>query len=128
MPSQANDRFAEFVVDQLRALGEVRVKRMFGGAGLYVGETMFAIVDDARLFFRVAPHGAGRYEERGAAPFEPWEGHVMKGYWEVPADVLEDPEEAATWARQALDDARALKAAAKSRKPASRGKVAKKRS
>ena len=111
------DSFTTYVLDQVAGLGEVRVKRMFGGAGLYAGEVMFAILDEARLYFRATPASSERYAAKGAKPFEPWAGHVMKGYWEVPADVLEDAEQAVAWAREAAADARALKAPAKKRRP-----------
>jgi DNA transformation protein len=110
------DSFTTYVVDQLAGLGPVRMKRMFGGAGLYLGELMFAIIDEARLYFRTTPASASAYESRGAKPFEPWAGHVMKGYWEVPAEVLDDADQAVDWAKRAVADARMLKKP--TRKPA----------
>lgn len=74
---------------------------MFGGQGLYWREAIFGLVDDGRLFFRVGPDTVAAYVERGARPFEPWPGHVMAGYYEVPSSVLEDAEQAVEWARTA---------------------------
>ena len=105
----SNETFATYVVDQLGGLGPVTVKRMFGGAGLYKGDVMFGIIDDARLFFRTSPDHAAAYESRGMKPFEPWAGHVMNGYREVPPDVLEDADSAREWAQRAVADAKALK-------------------
>ena len=104
-----NDGYNAYVVDQLAGLGPVQVRKMFGGAGLYLDGLMFGLVDDARLYFRAQPSSTAAYEARGMKPFEPWAGHVMKGYWEVPADVLEDVETAVAWAQRAVADARAMK-------------------
>lgn len=108
----ADDSFTEFVIDQLSGLGVVEARRMFGGRGLYWKEQIFGLVDDGRLYFRVSEATSVRYEAEGSKPFEPWPGHVMKGYWEVPARVLEDGDEAAAWARESwtLPRGRAKKA------------------
>ncbi len=74
---------------------------MFGGKGLYWKEQIFGLIDEGRLYFRVSEVTARRYEAQGSRPFEPWPGHVMKGYYEVPANVLEDADEAVAWAREA---------------------------
>ena len=97
----ADDSFTVFVVDQLRGLGTVEPRSMFGGKGLYCKEQIFGLIDDGRLYFRVSEETAVRYETEGSKPFEPWPGHVMKGYYEVPTSVLEDAEQAVAWAREA---------------------------
>ena len=38
--------FHAFVVELFAGLGPVRIRRMFGGAGVYAGEVMFALIDD----------------------------------------------------------------------------------
>ncbi len=97
----ADDSLTQFVVDQLRALGPVEARSMFGGKGLYWREQIFGLIDQGRVYFRVADATVGNYQARGSRPFEPWPGHVMKGYWELPADILEDGDAAAGWAREA---------------------------
>jgi DNA transformation protein len=103
-----------FVVDQLSGLGIVEARRMFGGQGLYWRDQIFGLIDEGRLYFRVSAATVAAYEEKGSQPFEPWPGHVMKGYYEVPASVLEDADLAAAWAREAwsLPRARPRKAKA----------------
>ncbi len=39
-----SDEFVDYVVEQLSGWGEVSVRRMFGGAGLYREGIMFAVV------------------------------------------------------------------------------------
>lgn len=96
-----DDSFTAFVIDQLGELGTVEARAMFGGKGLYWKDLIFGLIDDGRVYFKVSETTAARYVAEGSSPFEPWPGHVMKGYYEVPARVLEDVEEAAAWAREA---------------------------
>ena len=96
-----DDSFTAFVIDQLRGLGPVEARKMFGGRGLYWHDQIFGLIDDGRLYFRVTDATMPRFKAMGSKPFEPWPGHVMKGYYEVPAPVLEDADEAAAWAREA---------------------------
>jgi DNA transformation protein len=106
-----SDEFLEYVRDQLRDLGDLRVKRMFGGAGLYCGETFFSILVDDRLYLKVDDSSRGDYEVRGLAPFsysrKDGRVMVMRSYCPVPADVLEDPAALVQWARKALNAASA---------------------
>src|SRR4026209_190450 len=97
----SRDSFTAFVIDQLRGLGVVEARAMFGGKGLYWKDQIFGLIDEGRVYFRASEATVGRYAALGSRPFEPWPGHVMNGYYEVPAGVLEDPDEAAVWAREA---------------------------
>ena len=95
--------FLEFVLEPLAPLGALRSRRMFGGHGLYRGEAFFAIVHRGRLYFRTDETERAEYRRRGAAPFQPRADQTLGTYWEVPADVLEDPELVLDWARRAAD-------------------------
>jgi len=77
--------------------------------GLYWKDEIFGLIDEGRLYFRASDVTAGRYQAEGSKPFEPWPGHVMKGYYEVPANVLEDADEAVAWAHEAWLLPRALR-------------------
>ncbi|MDX1611877.1 MAG: TfoX/Sxy family protein [Candidatus Thermoplasmatota archaeon] len=98
--------FVEYALDQLAQMGEVRAKAMFGGHGIYHGETFFAIVHDGRLYLKVDDATRGAFEEAGMGPFRPYGKQTMASYYEVPGDVLEDEEELVIWARRAVDVAR----------------------
>lgn len=113
--------FVAFLEEQLASLGGVRSRSMFGGYGLYARDVFFACVDDGRLYFRVDDATRPRYEERGMGPFTPMPAMVMKSYYEVPVDVIEDAAELVRWARAAM--AAAPSKAAKGAK-AVRGKAA----
>lgn len=93
--------FKDFVIEQLADLGELRARAMFGGWGLYGDEVFFAIVWGGRLFFKTDEATRRDYEARGSGPFRPSPRQTLRTYYEVPADVLEDPEELQRWARGA---------------------------
>jgi DNA transformation protein len=107
----SNDYIA-YVLDQLNGLGTLRVKRMFGGAGIYCDELFFAILVDDELYFKVDEHNRNDYERLSLKPFT----FLMKkdrkatmSYYPVPVDVLEDSDRLAEWAGKALEAAQRVK-------------------
>lgn len=99
-----SDGFLAYVLEQLEGLGVVRSRRMFGGVGLYCDDRFFAILDDNALYFKVDGATRGDYEARGMKPFcpDPRKPDRSMGYYQVPADVLEDAEILVAWARKAV--------------------------
>lgn len=112
-----SDDYREFVLEQLAPAGRVTSRRMFGGVGLYLDGLFFALIDDDALYFKTGDSNRARFHQAGSRPFCPYPDRpdYQMGYWEVPADVLEDADELAIWAREALAVALASKSA---RKPA----------
>ena len=103
--------FRTFVLEQLaRATSGVRARSMFGGVGIYAAELFFALMDDDTLYFKVDDATRPLFEDRGMVPFRPYgeDGEVMQ-YYEVPADVLEDPAALGAWVEAALAVARRAK-------------------
>jgi DNA transformation protein len=95
--------FLAFVLEQLDGLRGVVTKRMFGGVGVYAGETFFAVMDNDTLFFKVNEPLAERYRKAGMPPFAPIPGKPpMLSYYQVPPRVLEDSDELAAWARESI--------------------------
>lgn len=113
-----SDSFRDYVVEQLGRLGDVTVRRMFGGAGLYAGGVFFAVMDNDELYFKVDDTTRPKYEAAGSGPFAPMptEG-PMRGYYEVPAEVLDDRDELAAWARDAVAIGRAAAKKKSAKKP-----------
>ena len=97
------DSFANFALDQLRALGDVRRRTMFGGVGLYCGDAFFGIVFDDRLYFKTDESTVLQYASRGMKSFQPNERQRLQNYYEVPPEIVEDPDELIVWALQALN-------------------------
>ena len=104
--------FVDFVRDQLQPWASVTAQRMFGGFGLYRGAVMFAIVAGDTLYFRTDDGNRARYEGAAMSPFryERSGRRVALRYHEVPAVVLEKPDELVDWAAGAY--AAALRSAA----------------
>lgn len=102
------DTFTEMVRDQLDGVPDLRVKRMFGGWGVYSGPFFFGLVYDGRLYFKTDEAGTARFAQFGTGPFT-YDGGALKSLWEVPSEVLEDPFELREWAARATQAARAAK-------------------
>lgn len=97
----------EHVQDLLAWVPAIRAQRMFGGAGLYSGDRMFAIVVDDDLYLKADTRNAPLYRDGGGEKFRyarAGQTHGMN-YWLVPGEIFEDPEALETWTRAALDAA-----------------------
>jgi DNA transformation protein len=95
--------FRDFVLDQLARVPQLRAKTMFGGIGLYSGDSFFGILAADELFFKVDLSNRAEYEAAGSEPFRPVAARpVTMSYWRVPLEVLEDSGELATWALAAI--------------------------
>lgn len=116
------DAFTELCVEMLAPLGPVRVRRMFGGQGLYVDGLFMAIIDDGQLFLKTDDVTRERFDAAGCVPFTfpNKDGEaVVTSYRRPPEEALESPPLMLPWARLALEAA--LRAAnAKVRKSAAK--------
>jgi len=101
--SPKHDGFKDFVLDQLSDLQGVTCRAMFGGYGLYCDRVFFGIVQKGRLYFKTNATTATRCRERKMQPFRPNANQILKNYYEVPVNVLEDAGELTIWARQASE-------------------------
>ena len=110
--------FGAFVLDQLSGLDGVSAKPMFGGAGFYLDGEFFGILYKERLYFRVSADTIGDYKSREMKPFAPFEGRKgeSRGYYEVPIEILESPDDLIAWAKAAQRTPRPLS----NKKPVSR--------
>src|SRR5260370_40820470 len=96
--------FRTFAVDQLsRVVPQLRARAMFGGVGIYAGQLFFALVADDTLYFKVDDSNRPEFERLGMKPFQPYgEGGEVIQYYQVPPDLLEDPEALRPWAEKAI--------------------------
>ena len=105
--------FKDFIEDLLADFGPVTIRNMFGGAGIYADGVMFAILVDDSLYLKADEASQRAFETEGMGPFTyeaAGKGPVAMPYWEVPPRLLEEPEELASWAREAHGIAQARKA------------------
>jgi len=97
-------QYLDWVREQLAGLGSLSTRRMFGGVGLYSGELFFGLIDDDTLYFKADASNSAEYLVRRMPRFmAPTEGAATdKGYFQVPADIIEDAETLVAWARQSV--------------------------
>lgn len=88
--------YFEFVVEQLAEIVPIRSRRMFGGVGIYGDGLFFAIIADDVLYFKVDDSNRPDYERLGMAQF------MNMQYYQLPADLLEDPDELGEWVEKSL--------------------------
>jgi DNA transformation protein and related proteins len=98
----------DHLTDLLRPLGTIRVRRMFGGHGIYADGLFFALIVDDDLYFKTDAISRPVFV---AAGLEEWV-YVKRGkpvrmrYFRPPEDVYEDVESLRHWGGLALDAAR----------------------
>lgn len=104
--------FVIHCTELLAPLGAVRVKRMFGGWGLYADEVFVAIIGGDRLFLKTSAETRPAFEAAGCEPFvyDSKTGSIALGYWSAPADAMDSPALMEPWARRALQAALAARA------------------
>jgi len=92
------------ILPPLQAAGEARGRAMFGGFGVYLDDVIVGLIIWDRLFFRVDDHNRPDYQASGSEPFT-YEGRrgkpIEMPYWEVPGEVLAEPDRLCTWAMKA---------------------------
>jgi len=118
--------YKEFVADQLEPLGPVRIRNMFGGAGVYLDDLMFGLIVGETLFLKADDRNRSDFEAEEMGPFlyEPPSGKtVAMSYYELPERLYDDPDELVLWARKALDAALAAKSAKPARRKAARPRI-----
>lgn len=111
--------FADALHEVFERFGRISVRRMFGGYGIYHEERMFALVSGDRLYLKTDDISRPQFEAKRLPPFEyTRQGKTMAtSYHEAPAEVFEDRDEAAAWARLAWAAVLRKKSAATPKKP-----------
>ncbi|MCA8004394.1 TfoX/Sxy family protein [Burkholderia cenocepacia] len=104
MSWQAEKAHGEEIAYQLAPLGTVAVARFFSGAALRLDGVMFGFLSRGSLFLRVDDVNRPAFVAAGMGPFSyarPTRTVSLEGYYETPADVLEDAGALFDWCRSA---------------------------
>lgn len=126
--------YKAFVKEVLEPLGEIRIRNMFGGAGVYYRDLMFGLIASETLHFKADDINKGAFKEEGmtqflyeAPPKDGKEGRkISMSYWEIPDRLYDEPDELIEWAKAAIEAAtRNKKAKPKSKTPSKRKTSAK---
>jgi DNA transformation protein len=113
------DLFAEF--------GQIRLRRFFGGEGIYADDVMIGMVFDDIIYFKTDEESRKAFLAEKTKPFQ-FTKHksgelVITTWFALPDRLYDDPEELAQWARAAHRVAKASPAAVKKRKRAAKASV-----
>ncbi len=106
--------FQAFVAELLAPVGPVAIRRMFGGAGAFYDDVMFALIIGEVLYFKVDDTNRTDFEAAGKGPFSydtKTGRRALRGYFEVPDELFETPEDFTVWARRSIDVALRARAA-----------------
>lgn len=97
--------YRDFIAESLAPLGQVTLRRMFSGAGVFQGDLMFGLVADDTLYFKADEVTRRDYEAAGCRQFtyRARGRDNALGFWQVPDGLLDDPDELCRWARLAVD-------------------------
>ena len=98
----SND-YLDYILDQLSAWGDITARRMFGGAGLYRDGKMLGLVANNVAYLKVDETNKDKFLAAGSLPFKPYpDKPTTMSYFEIPPDVLENPEDLIAWAKESL--------------------------
>jgi len=119
--------FIEQARELFEPFGDIRVRKMFGGAGVYCDDLFFALLDDEAIYLKVDDETRAEFQGLGLEPFsfEMRDGTraEMTGYFAAPDAIFDDEDELRRWATLALD---AASRAARFKKKPAKKKAAKK--
>ncbi|MEX0622180.1 MAG: TfoX/Sxy family protein [Candidatus Woykebacteria bacterium] len=109
-----DNSFHDYVMSEVfRDIPGVTSRHMFGDWGLYKDGIFFALIADGRLYFKVGENNKTDFEKAGSEPFE----YTAKGkkiklnYYELPAEVMEDPDQIVSWIEKSVTVAKNAKKA-----------------
>jgi DNA transformation protein len=94
-----------WVQEALEPIGAVTMRKMMGVGTLYFGGKIFAVVDDAEVWFKADAESAAVWDEAGCDryTFTEKDGAVQSmNYRRAPADVYDDAESMREWAALAI--------------------------
>lgn len=100
----ATSQFKTLVQDQLQELGEVQIRPIFGGAGVFYNALMFGLIADDELFLKVDDGNRQDFKDAGMAPFTylTKKRSVTMSYYRMPDHVFEDRQQLCEWAEKAI--------------------------
>lgn len=100
--------FIDQTKDLFQPFGAIRIRKMFGGAGVYCDDLFFAIMDDGAIFLKADDETRAAFEARGLSPFsyEMKDGRVETiSYYSAPEEIFDEENELKRWTTLALDAA-----------------------
>jgi len=94
---KASPEYLNFIMDKLSPIGGIRSRAMFGGYGIFYEGSMFALIAEDTLYFKVNESNRAMYKKAQSKPFP----HGIS-YWEVPTEVIEENSKLLDWANLSI--------------------------
>ena len=113
-------RFAEHLEDLLAPIAGVRMRKMFGGIGVFRDGIMFGLVADEVLYLKADETTSPGYAAENCGPFV-YQGmgrEVAMPYWRLPDGLYDDADDFRAWAEAAVAVARRTAKPKKAKRPA----------
>jgi len=113
--------FRTYLLEQLGQIRPVTTRPMFGGLTFFAEGRAFALVAHETLYFKVDDSNRPDFVAAGKGPFLPFgDSDKPMQYYELPEEVLEDPDELAVWMTRAIAVAARAKGKPKTKPAAER--------
>lgn len=111
MANAKDTEFATYEVELFEPIGPVRVRRMFGGYGMFLDGLMIGLIAADVLYLKTSEETAGVFEAGGLEPFVYFRQgkEISMSYHRAPDEALEDVEVMEWWAAMAIEAAAAAK-------------------
>ena len=101
------NEFAQYLHDVFRLFGRITLRQMFAGYGIFLDGIMFGFAYKEVLYLKADAKNVIDFQRQALRQFEYARQGKLVGlsYYQAPEIVLEDPHEAALWARRSFDAA-----------------------
>jgi DNA transformation protein len=102
--------YLDFLSEQLELLGDINIRPMFGGYGIYCNGLFFALVGHNALYLKADDVNRPEFAARGLQAFRPRpDRDDSMSYYEAPAEMFEDPDALKHWCGGAIEAAHRAK-------------------
>lgn len=111
--------YRAFVVELFEPFGEVSVRAMFGGGGVYHQGVMIGLIADEQVYLKVDEHNLPDFEAAGQPAFTFERAGGKQGtmsYRLIPDMLYDEPDALVSWADGAFQAARRASAKRKPKK------------
>lgn len=95
-----SDGYGIYLLDELEPLGQISLRRMFSGQGLFLDGRMIGILVEDVLYLKVDTRNRPDFEAAGSEPFvyERMGREVALSFWRLPDEIIEDGDALRAWA------------------------------
>ena len=99
-------KFRDFVLDQLKPLGQFETKNMFGGTAVFRDGAAFAKIKHGTHWLKVDESNINDFIGKGMVQYTHGKDNSRKlNFYETPPEVLEDADVLIEWATKACEAA-----------------------